>query len=404
MADIATIEEADAAAEAGADFVLSTMRGFTGDTLHLARKFEPGFIAELVRRLSVPVIAEGRIWSPGEARAAMNAGAWAVVVGTAITRPHEITRRYAEAVSKSTGPAWVAAIDVGATNIKSGLVSPVGDLAHDSSEPTPQAGADAILARIRSLALGLIRQSEEPVGAVAIATAGWVDASSGAILHATANLAEWTGTPIRAAIAGATGLPVFVENDAVCAAAGEWVYGEARGARNALCITLGTGIGCGAVVEGRLLRGAHGLANMLGHIPLAGAGEPCTCGLTGCFEASAGQAGLSAIAGRYKSLDAWAAAARGEETAALEILREYAGILAQGLLPAIHLLDPEIIVFSGGITSAGPALPGFIEAELARRSLAFSRRRLSFRLSSAGAFAGVRGAAAVARLSEFPEA
>jgi putative N-acetylmannosamine-6-phosphate epimerase len=98
MADIATTDEALAAADAGADFVLSTMRGYTEETAHVPA-FDLGFIEELVRRSPVPVIAEGRIHTPEEARAALEAGAHSVIVGSAITRPMTIARRFAEAIA-----------------------------------------------------------------------------------------------------------------------------------------------------------------------------------------------------------------------------------------------------------------------------------------------------------------
>jgi putative N-acetylmannosamine-6-phosphate epimerase len=98
LADIATMEEAQTAADAGADFVLSTMRGYTDDTASVC-SFDLPFIEELVRRCPVPVIAEGRIESPDQARAALDAGAYAVVVGSAITRPVTIARRFADAVA-----------------------------------------------------------------------------------------------------------------------------------------------------------------------------------------------------------------------------------------------------------------------------------------------------------------
>ncbi len=97
LADIATLDDAMAAAEAGADAVLSTMRGYTEDTSHI-RNFDPGFIRELVRYSPVPVIAEGMIETPEQARAALDAGAFAVIVGSAITRPVTIARRFADAL------------------------------------------------------------------------------------------------------------------------------------------------------------------------------------------------------------------------------------------------------------------------------------------------------------------
>lgn len=99
LADIATVEEALAAADAGADAVLSTMRGYTPETEH-AKAFDPRFIEELARRVGVPVIAEGRIHTPAQARDAIAAGAFAVVVGTAITRPQQITEMFVAAMAE----------------------------------------------------------------------------------------------------------------------------------------------------------------------------------------------------------------------------------------------------------------------------------------------------------------
>lgn len=376
MADIATVEEAETAAAAGADFVLSTMRGFTAETMYLPAGFDPEFIAGLVRRLPVPVIAEGRIWRPEEARAAMEAGAWAVVVGTAITRPHEITSRFAEALESGASAGWMAAIDIGATNIKSGYVSRLGVVEGASTVPTEKGGAESLLEQLRVAARRLVPGAQRELEGVAVATAGWVDPATGSILHATDNLEGWKGAPLRAVLARETALPIYVENDAICAAAGEWLYGAARGARNALCVTLGTGIGAGAIVEGRLLRGAHGLAQMLGHIPLAGSERECNCGLAGCVEA-----------------ETKAALSKGGEG-----LDGYAGWLARGLVPAIHLLDPEVVVLAGGIAAAHPELVEMVERELAERTLAWDCRSVAVRISDAAEYAGVRGAAAMALL------
>lgn len=377
MADIATLEEAEAAAAAGADFVLSTMRGYTDETRTLAPRFEPDFIAELVRRLPVPVIAEGRIQSPPDARAAMEAGAWAVVVGTAVTRPHDITRGFAQAVASAAKRGWTAAIDVGATNIKAGLVSGDGTVAQPLTVASARGGAE-LLKQVCAIATDLSNCANDPPDCLAVATAGWVSPATGAILHATGNIEGWTGAPIAHDLSRATRLPVFVENDAICAAAGEWLYGAARGSHNALCITLGTGIGAGAIVEGRLLRGAQGLAQMLGHIPLPGSGRECNCGLRGCVEAE-----VKLLAG---ALDG--------ET----VLDRFAALLSRGLVPAVHLLDPEVIVLAGGLAAAYPRLAGRVQDELASLVLAWAQRRLRVVLSGAGQHAGVRGAAAMARL------
>ena len=400
MADIATVEEAETAAAAGADFVLSTMRGYTADTSHLRNRFEPEFIAEQKRRLTVPVIAEGRIASPGDAREAMRAGAWAVVVGSAITRPHEITRAYADAVAAAARSLHVAALDLGATNIKYGLVSGSGEIRASGMMPTPDGSPVELLAALRAaLRTCLSHDESKTVDCVSVATAGWVDPGQGTIAYATGNLQDWTGASVAGAIAVETDLPVFVENDAIAAAAGEWLYGAARGARHALCLTLGTGVGGGAIVDGRLLRGAHGLANMIGHLRLPDSNRPCTCGLTGCLEAEVGKGGAARIAAEFGSLEEWTAAIARRDTTALAALREYSVILASGIAPALHLLDPEVVVLAGGLAASGPALLETLEETLSKRTLAWHKRHVRIELSSAGQYAGVRGAAAVAALN-----
>lgn len=138
LADIATVEEAVLAAEAGADYVLSTMRGYTEETAQV-KEFEPGFIEALVRAVRVPVIAEGRIHSPRQAAQAIRAGAVAVIVGAAITRPDQITRWFAEAL-QSAARGCVVGIDLGGTNTKYGLVSSEGKLMSEGFTPTPAGG------------------------------------------------------------------------------------------------------------------------------------------------------------------------------------------------------------------------------------------------------------------------
>ena len=140
-ADIATVEEAVTAAAAGADFVLSTMRGYTAETAHVSG-FEPRFISQLVAAVSVPVIAEGRIWKREEARAALSCGALAVIVGSAVTRPRDVASRFSSAI-RTWNPATqvcVPAIDLGGTSIKSGLVSAQGELCAECPVPTNVSG------------------------------------------------------------------------------------------------------------------------------------------------------------------------------------------------------------------------------------------------------------------------
>src|SRR5207302_1603709 len=147
MADIATLEEAVAAQEAGVDLVASTMRGYTEETGYI-RVFEPDFIAALVARLKIPVLAEGRVDTPQQAAEAFRAGAHAVIVGTAITRPEVMTARFVAALSAEKtlrNRATVIGIDLGGTNTKAAILSPEGVLQSQSVVPTPAAGRAALL-------------------------------------------------------------------------------------------------------------------------------------------------------------------------------------------------------------------------------------------------------------------
>lgn len=394
LADIATCEEAVAAAEAGADFVLSTMRGYTAETADV-RAFEPAFISKLVRSVTVPVIAEGRINSPAEARRAIAAGAFAVIVGTAITRPHDITRWFAEAVAPRRES--VIGIDLGGTNTKYGVVSPDGKLASEGYLPTPPGGGrDALLGVLKAAARRSI-ESGPKVSAIGIATAGWVDPGSGRVAYATENLPGWTGTRIADELCQATGLPVAVENDANALAVAEHYFGAARGCDNFVCITLGTGVGGGCYVGGHLNRGAHFFANALGHVQIEPDGLGCTCGRRGCLEVYSNAAALMRYAGAgYGSAEEVIRAANGGDATARDAVRRLANRLARGCAVIVHVLDPEMLILSGGLAQNNPALVTDLEAEMAGLTTVWEQRRLKIRLSPLAYYGGVFGAAAVA--------
>ncbi len=404
-ADIATAEEAIAVEKAGADLVLTTLRGYTHDTEHI-KSFEPAFIAELVRLLNVPVLAEGRIETPEQARQALAAGAHAVVVGTAITGPQEIARRFAQTLARQRTFAETAryfiGIDLGGTNTKSGIVSREGDLACESAVPTPsRGGRDALLSHLKEVAArcaGLARRAGISPGAVGVATAGWVDPDRGAVAYATANLPGWTGTRIADELEAAVGLPVAVENDANALAVAEKHFGLARELKDFVCITLGTGVGGGCYVGGRLNRGAHFFANGLGHINIQPDGLPCTCGQRGCLEVYANAAALLRYAGEtaFRSAEEVISGANSGNPVAQSAIRTYASYLARGCASMIHLLDPEMLLLSGGIAQNNAYLLARLEEELSRLVPAWEARHLLIRASPLAYYGGVLGAAAVA--------
>ncbi|MCL5269307.1 MAG: putative N-acetylmannosamine-6-phosphate 2-epimerase [bacterium] len=403
-ADIATIQEAVRADAAGADLVLSTMRGYTEETAHVA-SFDPSFIAELVRSVDAPVIAEGRVETPGQAREALAAGAFAVVVGGAITRPRLIAQHFAAVLEEqrtARETRHFIAIDLGATRTKYGIVSSAGELlCASSSDPPAHGGRESLLAHLKRAAAcsrDLCAGRGITPSAIGVATAGWVDPAAGSVVYATDNLPGWTGARIGGELGAATGLPVAVENDANALALGEKYFGAAKGFDDFVCITLGTGVGGGCYVSGRLNRGAHFLANGLGHIVVEPGGLPCTCGQRGCLEAYANAAALLRYAGEgaFSSAEELILAANAGDATALAAVSRLAVYLARGCAIIVHLLDPEALILSGGIAQDNAGLLACLEQKLSALVPIWKLRRLRIALSPLGYYGGVIGAAAAA--------
>jgi N-acetylmannosamine-6-phosphate 2-epimerase/N-acetylmannosamine kinase len=408
LADIATVEEAVQATEAGADAVLSTLRGYTSETSHVV-EFEPSFIAELVRTVTVPVIAEGHIRAPREIRAALDAGAFAIIIGTAITRPEMIARKFVSAIEgwrrlHDTQRTFIG-IDLGGTNTKSGLVTDRGELVWQSVAATPcNEGRKALLKHLEQCVSTCSDEAErrglEPQ-AIGLATAGWVDPASGEVVYATENLPGWTGANPGAYLREVSGLPVAVENDANALAVAEKRFGAAKNATDFVCITLGTGVGGGCYIRGRLNRGRHFFANALGHIPVAPGGAPCTCGKSGCLEMYANASALMRYAahGNFTNCEEVIAAAQAGDQTATCAIKALARYLAVGCASIVNLLDPEMLILAGGLAQHNPLLVSFLTEELAKRVTVWPERHLRVQASTLGYSAGVLGAAAVASLA-----
>jgi glucokinase len=403
LADVASIEHAATAAQAGADFVMSTLRGYTEGTNHV-REFDRRFIEELVRVSSVPVIAEGRVSSPEEARQAMAAGALAVVVGRAITRPTEIAHDFAAAIEREYWRRntlnYTIGIDLGGTLTKYGIVRSDGVLLFKSAAETPaKFGARALLDSLKRVVETATKQAVElgySPAAIGVATAGWVE-NTGRVVYATDNLPGWTGTPIGEEVGLASGLPVAVENDANALAVGEKHFGAAKSLDDFVCLTLGTGLGGGCYVGGVLNRGTHYLANQIGHIRLEADGKLCSCGMRGCLEPYVNAAALVRYAGNSHTTAAQViAAANAGEQKANEALRTLARHLARGCATLVALLDPQALILGGGLIENNPVLITVLSEELMQLVRPSENRALRIIPSELGYHGGVLGAAALA--------
>lgn len=339
MADISTVEEASAAIAAGTDIVATTMSGYTGDGLPPA---DPDI--DLVRdcaRLGRPVFAEGRYNSPALARAAIDAGATAVVVGSAITRPEHITGWFRDAVDAASAADRTAlAFDIGGTKTLAALVRG-SEILDRRMIATPRNPADPRwLDDIAGLAGDWAGGYE---AAMAVVTGLAVDGCWSALNPDI--LAVPDKFPFARLLSERLGVAAGIVNDAQAAAWGEYRYGAGRG-RDIVFITISSGVGGGVVVNGKLMRGSRGLAGSLGQTRrLAGEGAVR-------FETSASGFGM-AVAARAlgREIDAreiFEAARDGAEWAE-EIIAAAARELASGLATIQALIDPDLIVIGGGV-------------------------------------------------------
>lgn len=260
----------------------------------------------------------------------------------------------------------VLAIDLGGTRIKLGVVEDGRVVARDLLPSVATAGLGP---RLPALTEAIQRLSAgRSFAALGMAAPGIVDRRAKRI---TAINAKWSDAPrldLTGWVRDQWQVPLTLENDAVAALAGEWRQGAAQGADGAVMITLGTGIGAAAVVDGRLLHGSHGQAAIAGHLTVQVGGRRCSCGNRGCAEAEASTSVLPELAradGRFTTsalarediLDYAAVFRLAEQDDLARALRDRAlavwGALAVSL---VHAYDPEVLIIGGGIAAAGSAL------------------------------------------------
>ena len=176
-------------------------------------------------------------------------------------------------------------MDLGGTAVKLGLVDAQGHI-HQRTEANVRSDGDAtpILTAAMAAAKDFLTGTGVTVEGVGVSATGQVDSSTGVVIGTNGAIPHYEGVNIREAMEEAFGLPARVLNDANAAVLGECFTGAARGLRHVLMLTLGTGVGGGMVLDGRLYGGARGIAGELGHFPLERGGRPCTCGNRGCLE------------------------------------------------------------------------------------------------------------------------
>ena len=304
-------------------------------------------------------------------------------------------------------------VDIGGTKIAAGVVDEAGTVLSQVRLDTDPDNPGAIEAAVIS-AVAQLRRTHT-VGAVGVAAAGFVSPRRDAVLFAP-NIA-WRDHPLRDRLAAGIDLPIVVENDANAAGWAEFRFGRARAVEDMVMLTVGTGLGGALVLNGRLLRGAHGAAGEIGHMQVVPGGHYCGCGHEGCWEmygsgraltrsaraaavAYPDRAGaLLELAGDRKIQGPHVtAAAQAGDPLAIELFAQLGFWLGVGIADLAAAVDPEMAVVGGGVAAAGELLLEPIRASFARHLSARGYRgELTIELAELENEAGIVGAADLAR-------
>ncbi len=313
-------------------------------------------------------------------------------------------------------------VDLGGTNIAAGLVDEAGQLIYSLKRPTDtHRGRDAIVADMCALCMELVAEAEKrglprPV-AVGVGVPCVVDKSM-ALIHTAANLgAGWVDVPLKRLMEDVTGLKVWLDNDGNLAGLAEHQAGALKGVENGLLLTLGTGIGGGFILNGKLFRGSYGLAPEVGHMVIGENFYDCNCGKNGCFETFASATAVIRYAeklvreGQYPESSLHQAAQMGHLSAhtifeaakesdslgmaAVDRLTTY---LAVGIVNLINLMDPEVIALGGGVAHAGDFLLDQVKLKVSETLFLKDFPTARFELAQMGNNAGIIGAAMLGRM------
>lgn len=305
-------------------------------------------------------------------------------------------------------------VDVGGTGIQIGIVNAENKILRESSIPTRtdipfteqiRLISECILATVREAGL-----TENDIESVGVGIPGIASKSTGEIIKCT-NMG-WNHVPFREVFTRYLNKPVYIDNDANVAALAESVAGISAGTSSSVFITIGTGIGSGIILNGRIWNGAHGIGGELGHTIFECGGVPCTCGNRGCLERYCSATALIrmareaasehpdsmmlSIAGNDLSrIEAKTVfdAVRSGDPAATEVHHRYISYLAQAVASVINLLDPEVIVLGGGVSKAGNLLLDPLVREYPGYVLFNDQPMAQVKLAVLGSEAGIIGAA-----------
>lgn len=307
---------------------------------------------------------------------------------------------------------YLIGVDLGGTNLKVALLDLKGGIREKVSVLTKQ-GKEAVLRQIVETVEEVLEKTEVKKSAIlglGLGTPGLIDSIHG-IVYGLTNIRGWRNVALKEYMERNTGFPTCIDNDVNLMALGELMCGAGRGVKNLVCLTLGTGVGGGVIIEGKLYRGSTLSAGELGHIPVSVDGPRCICGGYGCLECYVGNARIVEKAvkairrGRRSLIEKLAGgdlkaitprtisgAARQGDKLAKEIWGETGKYIGLALSGVVNLLNPEMIVIGGGVAQAGKLLFEPIRRTVKERAMSIPAGKVKIVPAKLGANAGLIGA------------
>ncbi len=293
--------------------------------------------------------------------------------------------------------------DVGGTNLRLALVNEDGQILHREEVPTPDvaAGVPALLDTVRCLYFKCEQEATGDIVGFALALPAVLDVGSGIIVESP-NLPFLNGLEIVSELSKDISVPVVLENDATAAAIGEAWLGSSAGSASSVCLTLGTGVGGGLIIDSKPLRGIDGTAGELGHVCLEPNGHPCGCGGRGCLEQYASATAIVRMAsergrGSAKELSAheiYDLGCSGDEVA-IEVFDSVGIYLGLAISGFINMLNPEVVVIGGGASGAWDLFAPRMLETISRQAFNRPAKRAKIVRALLGDDAGLLGAASL---------
>ncbi len=288
----------------------------------------------------------------------------------------------------------IVGIDIGGTMIKYGLVSSDGEISDSGEIPTEaEKGIENLFQKISDI---VEQYSKKELLGIAVSGTGQIDGKIGKVIGGNDIISGWIGTDLVKRLEKKFSLPAVLENDVNCAALGEKWLGAGKGKKDFICVTIGTGIGGGIVINDDILRGDTCVAGEFGHIQIIKNGLECMCGKKGCYERYASATALVRMVKEKTGLELNGkeifTRERAGESIFKEIVEEWVDYLTDGLSTIIYIFNPSLIIIGGGITKQGDYLLNKVDKNLVSKIGINYKKNLSIKFAKLGNNAGMLGA------------